>query len=71
MHKNEFNVKQSHKTMETLFHPKYKHTYQYDYYDMAIVTIDRPVTFTSKIRPICLPKLSDNFEGKKATVAGW
>ena len=71
MHKNQFNAKQYHKTMKTFFHPKYAHNSDHDYYDIAIVIIDRPVTFTKKIRPICLPKLTDNFDGKKATVAGW
>ncbi|XP_059480356.1 proclotting enzyme-like [Neocloeon triangulifer] len=41
------------------------------YNDIAILTLDSPVTFTSMIRPICLPTGSDAYDGKKATVVGW
>ncbi|XP_046406915.1 trypsin-4-like [Ischnura elegans] len=40
--------------------------------DIAIITIDQPVEFSSKIRPVCLPIRDDgDYTGEKATVVGW
>lgn len=40
--------------------------------DIAILTLDQPVTFTKEIRPICLPSISaKSYSGHIATVAGW
>ncbi|XP_065344136.1 serine protease 27-like [Cloeon dipterum] len=41
------------------------------YNDIAILTLDSPVTFNSMIRPICLPSGGEQFNGKTATVVGW
>ncbi|XP_063697625.1 clotting factor G beta subunit [Culicoides brevitarsis] len=43
------------------------------YNDIAILTLDQPVQFTSKIRPICLPSASSSrkYNGLTGTVAGW
>ncbi|XP_055850614.1 serine protease 44 [Episyrphus balteatus] len=41
--------------------------------DVAILTLDKPVSFTREIRPICLPygSFRKSFTGQVATVAGW
>ena len=41
--------------------------------DIAVITLDRPVQFSNKISPICLPAnpSKDQFETKTAVVAGW
>ncbi|XP_018322610.1 serine protease 33-like [Agrilus planipennis] len=41
------------------------------YNDIAIITLDNPVQFNKKIRPICLPSSGANFAGRAATVIGW
>ena len=38
--------------------------------DMAILTLDEPVTFTEVVYPICLPPRNKNYDETKATVAG-
>ena len=41
--------------------------------DIAVITLDRPVQFSNKIRPICLPAnpRQEQFEKKTAVIAGW
>ena len=42
--------------------------------DVAILTLKKPLTLTSKVYPVCLPSLDESeetFEGKTAIVAGW
>lgn len=39
--------------------------------DIAILKLLRPSLFNSYIWPICMPPMSDSFEGKKAVVIGW
>ncbi|XP_022914993.1 proclotting enzyme-like [Onthophagus taurus] len=44
------------------------------YNDVAVLTMDSPVTFSKQIRPICLPTASDGTTGRagqRATVIGW
>ncbi|XP_071454280.1 serine proteinase stubble-like [Hetaerina americana] len=41
------------------------------YNDVAILTLDSPVTFTRNIKPICLPSGSAQYAGQTATVIGW
>ncbi|PZC80153.1 hypothetical protein B5X24_HaOG200415 [Helicoverpa armigera] len=42
------------------------------YNDVAVLTIDQPVSFTKNIRPICLPVAGrSTYQGKVATVIGW
>lgn len=43
-------------------------------YDVAIITLNKPVEFTKLVRPICLWDENDTLENivsKKGTVAGW
>lgn len=41
------------------------------YNDIALLTLNEPVSFTEQIRPICLPSGSQLYSGKIATVIGW
>ncbi|XP_003696271.1 proclotting enzyme [Apis florea] len=41
------------------------------YNDIALLTLNEPVSFTEQIRPICLPSGSQLYPGKIATVIGW
>jgi len=45
-----------------------KHT---DHNDMAVYILDKPIRFSEKVYPICLPKRKRNYSGKKAIAAGW
>ena len=38
--------------------------------DIALLTLDEPVTFTKIIYPICMPPRNKNYDETKATVAG-
>ncbi|KAM7023893.1 transmembrane protease serine 9 [Acridotheres tristis] len=60
--------------MEKIFriykHPFYN-VYSLDY-DVALLELSRPVTFSSTIRPICLPDNSHIFhEGARCFITGW
>ena len=39
--------------------------------DIGVVKLDRQVTFTGAIYPICLPKDGESFVGQEARVVGW
>ncbi|XP_037298546.1 trypsin-1 isoform X2 [Manduca sexta] len=41
------------------------------YNDVAVLTLDQPVTFTKNIRPICLASGGRQYSGQTATVIGW
>ncbi|XP_049828950.1 proclotting enzyme-like [Schistocerca gregaria] len=41
------------------------------YNDVAILTMDSPVTYSKMIRPVCLPTGSAKYESQEATVIGW
>lgn len=42
------------------------------YNDIAVLTMDLPVTFSQTVRPICLPSSSSRlYNGQTATVIGW
>ena len=42
-----------------------------DRYDVAVLTLSRPVSYQPHISPICLPDKGDDFEGDYAWAAGW
>ncbi|XP_073706508.1 ST14 transmembrane serine protease matriptase a [Garra rufa] len=51
-------------------HPSYN-PYTYDY-DIALMELDSPVTYSATIRPICLPTSKDVFPtGETVTITGW
>lgn len=39
--------------------------------DLALLEMERAVTFDEHVVPICLPERDERFEGKMATVTGW
>lgn len=39
--------------------------------DIALLILERPVTYNDYIRPICLPPPNEQFTGSRATVVGW
>ncbi|KAH8300204.1 hypothetical protein KR044_011544 [Drosophila immigrans] len=39
--------------------------------DIALLTLDKPVSFEGRIRPICMPETSGDFDGEPAIVTGW
>ncbi|KAK7863849.1 hypothetical protein R5R35_003333 [Gryllus longicercus] len=41
------------------------------YNDVAVLTLDSPVTFTQQVRPVCLPSGNALYAGQTATVIGW
>lgn len=43
----------------------------FQYNDVAILTMDSPVTFTHQVRPICLPTGNALYSGITGTVIGW
>ncbi|XP_037082479.1 uncharacterized protein LOC119103133 [Pollicipes pollicipes] len=52
-------------------HPRFQFTPQADRYDVAVLTLDRPVPYVPHIQPICLPEKGDEFEGYYGWAAGW
>ncbi|XP_066495489.1 suppressor of tumorigenicity 14 protein [Tiliqua scincoides] len=51
-------------------HPSFN-DYTYDY-DIAVLELDNPVSFTKEIQPVCLPDASHEFPaGKEIWVTGW
>ncbi|XP_063225185.1 uncharacterized protein LOC134532554 [Bacillus rossius redtenbacheri] len=39
--------------------------------DVALLQLDRPVAFSSRIRPICLPASGESYTGRMGHVIGW
>ncbi|XP_040583953.1 serine protease 33 [Lepeophtheirus salmonis] len=53
-------------------HPRFQFSPAADRYDVAVLTIDRPVQYAPHIAPICLPEAGrDPAPGTNAYVAGW
>src|SRR5262249_17375545 len=52
-------------------HPQFRFTPQADRFDVAVLKLERPIMFKSHIRPICLPRKGEVFEGAMSYVAGW
>lgn len=61
---------QTRKIRRIISHP-YFNDYTYDY-DIAVLELQSPVTFTAVVQPICLPDATHNFPvGKDLWVTGW
>ncbi|KFQ55457.1 Suppressor of tumorigenicity 14 protein, partial [Nestor notabilis] len=61
---------QMRKIKRIISHP-YFNDYTYDY-DIAVMELQTPVTFSSVVQPICLPDATHNFPvGKDLWVTGW
>ena len=53
-------------------HPKYWLNDPVSGYDIAIWTLEHPVTLSDTIQPICLPtSQQEDYTGKKAETLGW
>lgn len=50
-------------------HPDYDRFIQKN--DIAILTLEKKASFTSFVRPICLPQLARSYRNSVATVVGW
>uniref|UniRef100_A0A8C3LST5 Suppressor of tumorigenicity 14 protein homolog n=1 Tax=Chrysolophus pictus TaxID=9089 RepID=A0A8C3LST5_CHRPC len=67
--RNDANV-QTRQIKRIISHP-YFNDYTYDY-DIAVLELQSPVTFSSVVQPICLPDSTHNFPvGKDLWVTGW
>ncbi|NXK18802.1 ST14 protein, partial [Arenaria interpres] len=67
--RNDPNV-QTRKIKRIISHP-YFNDYTYDY-DIAVLELQSPVTFSSVVQPICLPDATHTFPvGKDLWVTGW
>lgn len=45
--------------------------FHFKYNDIAILTLDSPVTFSKTIRPVCLPSGESSFSQLTGVVVGW
>ncbi|KAG5669857.1 hypothetical protein PVAND_000148 [Polypedilum vanderplanki] len=61
------------KTVLFQLHPKFLSAKLFDSYDLALVTVDRPITFNEFTTPICLPEPYEHMRyfNKKVIIAGW
>lgn len=67
--RNGANV-QTRKIKRIISHPFFN-DYTYDY-DIAVMELQSPVTFSSVVQPICLPDTTHHFPvGKDLWVTGW
>lgn len=55
--------------IQYLTHPDYVPTIYFN--DIAILMLEHPVTFSSTVRPICIPRGPLNATGLETSVAGW
>ncbi|CAA9998571.1 unnamed protein product [Nesidiocoris tenuis] len=61
-----------HKVTQKIVHPKFQFRMsQPDRFDVALIRLNRGVTFRENILPICLPKRGMTFSGRMGLVAGW
>ncbi|KFM64122.1 Serine proteinase stubble, partial [Stegodyphus mimosarum] len=40
-------------------------------HDIALLKLDRPVTFSELVKTICLPETKKDYVGEIATLVGW
>lgn len=56
---------------EVKVHPKFRFTPQADRFDVAVLLLDKPVSYRFNMKPICLPEKGMDFLGSVAFAAGW
>nr|XP_039256916.1 uncharacterized protein LOC120333641 isoform X1 [Styela clava] len=62
---------QSSKIIKIIQNPQYVNDFSYDY-DVSLMKLETPLTFTPTVQPICIPHSTDEFEdGKKCYISGW
>lgn len=65
------NAKVQSRSIKTIIQNPYFNDYTYDY-DIAVLELSSPVTFTKEILPICLPDVTHQIPaGKAMWVTGW
>lgn len=47
------------------------YVFLFQYNDIALLTLDKPVKFDKQVHPICLPTSRSMYAGQTATVIGW
>jgi len=63
---------ETYNVVEKIIHPNFRYmSIQPDRFDVALLRLNRPVTFKQNILPICLPQQNKDFEGYTGIVAGW
>ena len=63
---------ESYRVDHITLHPDFRYMLtQPDRFDVAVLKLDRPVTYQDNILPICLPTSDYNLVGKIGVVAGW
>lgn len=67
--KNLLNESQHVDVKVTELFPHHNYERGYDYDDIGLLKLERPVKFTDAIRPACLPE--DSFTSNKVTATGW
>jgi len=74
-HEINLNYIRNYKTIPVInvFAPPYAHLRTHDYrtHDFALLLLQHPAKYTSKVSPICLPEPNAEFGGLTATAAGW
>ncbi|XP_017773347.1 PREDICTED: venom protease-like [Nicrophorus vespilloides] len=59
------------KAKDVAIHPDYIRYSSYDQNDLALIELEKPVTMSEKILPICLTKAGVDYTNVNAIVAGW
>nr|XP_034838381.1 transmembrane protease serine 11D [Maniola hyperantus] len=58
--------------VQKILHPLFQFRMtQPDRYDIALLRLSRPITYTTHILPICLPDMDIELRGKSGVIAGW
>ena len=52
-------------------HPAHNYIAHTPDIDFAIVKLAQNVSFSSRVKPVCLPKVASSYASKVATVSGW
>ena len=60
------------KVKRMFWHPKYNYLTSDEVgYDVALIQLEKPVSYSSTIIPICLPENDNLLVGKNAMTKGW
>ncbi|XP_030368862.1 serine protease 33, partial [Scaptodrosophila lebanonensis] len=63
---------EKHSVLQKIIHPRFQFRMtQPDRYDLALLKLARPTSFSEHILPICLPQYPIRLVGRKGLIAGW
>lgn len=63
---------EKHGVLQKIIHPRFNFRMtQPDRYDIALLKLAQPTSFTEHILPICLPQYPIRLIGRKGLIAGW